>query len=141
MVLERLRDTSLQVDITKYEFNLTEVYYLDLIVTTNSIRIDPKKLETIRSQETLENVKDVQSFLGFTNFYRRFIAKFSAIASLLTALTKKEKTFIQTLEAKAAFQKLKATFLEGPILAHFDPDLEIVVETDASNHVRASILS
>jgi len=92
-VLERLGKASLQVDITKCEFNATEVYYLGLIVTTRGIRIDPKKLETIRSWESPANVKDVQSFLGFANFYRRFITKFSAIASPLTALTKKNQTF------------------------------------------------
>lgn len=95
-VLQRLETAGLQIDITKCELNATEVHYLDLVVTTNGIRMDPKKLETIRSWETPANVKDVQSFLSFANFYRRFIARFSAIATPLTSLTKKGVPFSWT---------------------------------------------
>jgi len=55
--------------------------------------MDPKKVETIKNWETPLNVKDIQSFLGFANFYRLFISRFSAITSPLTALTKKDKPF------------------------------------------------
>ena len=140
-VLQRLADAGLQVDVTKCEFHVTEVHYLGLIITTSGVRMDPKKLETIRNWEQPVNVKDVQSFLGFANFYRRFIARFSAIASPLTALTKKGTTFNWTIKSEEAFLALKAEFLKQPILAHFNPDLKIVVETDASDYVSAGILS
>ena len=99
------------------------MYYLGLIVTTSGVRMDPKKVETIKNWETPLNVKDVQSFLGFVNFYRRFIPRFSAIASPLTALIKKDKLFQWTPDANSVFERLKAEFLKQPILAHFNPDL------------------
>lgn len=141
LVLQKLLDAGLQVDITKCEFHATEVHYLGLIVTTQGIRMDPKKIATIQNWEAPTNVADVQAFLGFANFYRRFIAKFSAIALPLTALTKKNQNFTWNKEAQGAFDKLKAEFIKEPILAHFDPDLEIVLETDASDYVAAGVLS
>jgi hypothetical protein len=129
------------VDITKCEFHATEVHYLGLIVTTSGVRMDPKKIETIKNWELPSNVKDVQAFLGFANFYRRFIARFSAIATPLTALTKKDKPFKWTHQATEAFEFLKAEFIKQPILAHFDPDLQIVLETDASDYVAAGVIS
>jgi len=140
-VLDRLIEAGLQVDVTKCEFHATEVHYRGLIVTTSGVRMDPKKVETIKNWETPSNVKDVQSFLGFANFYRRFIPRFSAVASPLTALTKKDKPFRWTPEATSAFERLKAEFIKQPILAHFDPDLQIVLETDASDYVAAGVLS
>jgi len=66
---------------------------------------------------------EVQSFLGFTNFYRRFIQNYSRIARPLTELTKKEKKegWAWNQEAQAAFKELKQRFTTAPILAHFDP--------------------
>lgn len=142
LVLRRLLDAGLQVDITKCEFHATEVQYLGLIVSTKGIRMDPKKIATVQYWETPKCVKDVQAFLGFANFYRRFIAKFSTIASALTALTKKSlHKFVWTNETQSAFDRLKAEFVKQPVLAHFNPDLEIILETDASDYVAAGILS
>jgi hypothetical protein len=83
----------------------------------------------------------VQSFLGFANFYRRFIRNYSAITRPLTTLTKKDIPFVFDEQAVAAFKNLKDAFLGAPILAHYDPDLELWVETDASNYMVAGMLS
>ena len=142
LVLQRLLDAGLQADITKCEFHATEVQYLGLIVSTQGIRMDPKKVATVQYWETPKCIKDVQAFLGFANFYRRFIAKFSAVASPLTGLTKKSLVkFNWTDEAQSAFDQLKAEFIKQPVLAHFNPDLEIILETDASDYVAAGVLS
>ena len=77
LVLQRLLDAGLQVDITKCEFHATEVQYLGLIVSTKGIRMDPKKVATVQYWETPSCVKDVQAFLGFANFYRREILHYS----------------------------------------------------------------
>ena len=97
-VLERLREAGLQVDIDKCAFSITEVKYLGLIITTRGIQMDPEKVSAVVDWLPPKNVKDVQSFLGFTNFYRRFIQGFSAVASPLTKLTKKDHAFSWTPE-------------------------------------------
>lgn len=141
LILAKLREAGLQVDITKCEFHVTEVSYLGLIVTTEGIKMDPKKVSAIAEWPALENVKDVQSFLGFANFYRRFIYGFSKIVAPLTALTKKGVPFRMTDECQRAFQSLKTAFTSDVVLRHFDPDRETIVETDASDFVLGGILS
>ncbi|KAH0358992.1 hypothetical protein KCU65_g10159, partial [Aureobasidium melanogenum] len=141
LVLEKLREAGLQVDITKCEFNVEQVEYLGLMVTTEGTRMDPKKVQTILEWPELKNVKDVQSLLGFANFYRRFIYGFSAIVSPLTALTKKGVQFKMDEKALEAVETLKKAFTSNTILRHFDPDRETIVETDASDFVSGGILS
>ena len=68
-VLKRLHKRELQVDINKCKFNTTRVKYLGMIVTTEGIEIDTKKIEAIQKWEAPSTVKDVQVFLGFANFY------------------------------------------------------------------------
>ena len=141
VVLERLRKAGLQIDITKCEFHTTSVAYLGLIITTEGVRMDPVKVETIVNWPVPANVKDVQSFLGFANFYRRFIVGYSSLVKDLTALTGKNVTWAWGPKHQAAFDKLREAFTSEIILAHFDPDRKIVVETDASDYVSAGILS
>ena len=87
-VLRRLHKRGLQVDIDKCEFNTTRVKYLGMIVTTNGIEMDTEKVEAIQKWEAPLSVKDVQAFLGFANFYRRFIPDFSKKVKPLNELTK-----------------------------------------------------
>ena len=68
-VLECLQIAGLQIDISKCEFNVTEVCYLDIIITTDSICMDPQKVQVIVNWETPTCVKDIQAFIGFANFY------------------------------------------------------------------------
>ena len=103
--------------------------------------MDPAKVDAVKDWETLSNLKDVQAFLVFANFYQRFILVYSTIVAPLIALIKKDRKFLWDAEAQSAFQQLKEAFCSAPILAHFDPDSECVVKTDVSDYVSAGILS
>jgi len=92
-VLKRLRAVGLQVDIEKCEFSVTEIKYLGLIITIHGIKMDSEKVNAVMDWAAPRDVKDVQSFLSFVNFYRRFIKKFSKLAGSLTALTRKDQPF------------------------------------------------
>jgi len=140
-ILEKLRAAGLQIDITKCDFHVQKVSYLGLIVTTEGIQMDPKKVSAIVDWPELRNLKDVQSLLGFANFYRRFIYGFSKIVGPLIALTKKGVEFNMNPSASAAVETLKKAFTSDTILRHFDPDKETIVETDASDFVSGGILS
>lgn len=118
-----------------------ETKYLGLILTPNENRMDMKKVLDVLEWSTPKNLHDVQVFLGFANFYRRFTLGYSKIVAPLTALTKKNIKFEWTEEREEAFQTLKRMFTTAAILAHFDPDRRIVVETDESDYVSAGILS
>jgi hypothetical protein len=144
-VLKALSDAGLHLKPEKCQFHKQEVKYLGFIITTNGIRMDPSKVSCILSWETPKSVTDVQCFLGFANFYRRFIKDYSAVVTPLTGMTRKEGgkylPFIWGPEQQTAFDHLKYAFTTAPILRHFDYDREIVVETDASDYVSAGILS
>ena len=87
------------------------------------------------------NVKDVQSFLSFANFYQRFIYGYSKLASSLICLIKKDVSFEWITECQSAFDALKKAFTSDVILRHYNLNLKIIVETDASDYVSEGILS
>ena len=87
-MLERLKKAGLYIDVDKSEFYTQSVKYLGIIITTNGLRMDPEKVQAVQEWPVLKNVKDVLAFLGFANFYRRFILGFDRIALPLTELTK-----------------------------------------------------
>ncbi|KAH0610200.1 uncharacterized protein H6S33_011727 [Morchella sextelata] len=140
-VLKVLDENHVHLKPEKCEFMVQETKYLGLILTPNGNRMDPEKVIDVLEWTTPTNLRDVQVFLGFANFYRRFILGYSKIVAPLTALTKKNVKFEWTDEREEAFQTLKKMFTTAPILAHFNPDRKIVIETDASDYVSAGILS
>jgi hypothetical protein len=89
---------------------------------------------------TLVNVKDVQSFLNFANFYRRFVYEFSNIADSLINLIKKKTKFLWIDKCQIAFEILKKTFIFDVILKHFDFDRFIIVEIDVFDYISSDIL-
>ena len=132
-VFSRLRDSGLQIDIDKCEFEVQSTKYLGFIIDAGKgIRMDPEKIKAINEWEAPRTVKAVQSFLGFANFYRRFIANFSVLAKPLLDTTKKDSKFYWTQEADIAFDQFKAIFTSSPVLEKFDYTRRTVLETDAS---------
>ena len=94
--------------------------------------MDPSKLETMSKQPIPTKKKEVQAFLGFANYYRRFIDNYTAKAHPLIDLTK-DVPFTCGHAQQQAFDELRARFFSAPILTQFDRTLETIMETDASN--------
>jgi len=144
-VLKALSQAELHLKPEKCHFHKQEVKYLGFIITTKGIRMDPEKVSCVLGWETSKNITDVQCFLRFANFYRRFIKDYSKVLTPLTRLTKKEGRkyipFVWGLEQQAAFDLLKKAFTMAPILRHFDYDREMIVKTDTSDYISAGILS
>jgi hypothetical protein len=140
-ILQRLRDASLQVDIDKCEFSVHETKYLDLIVDRDEIRMNSEKIETILQWTTSQNLKQVQRFLEFCNFYRRFIRNFAKIVKSLIKLIRKNVSFTWNEICKHAFDLLKRTVIEASILTHFDSKKQTYIKSDSSNFVFAEVLS
>ena len=99
------------------------------------------KVKTIKDWPEPRKVKDIQSFLGFANFYRRFISGYSNIVVPLTRLLRKGTPWSFGVEARRAFEALKNAFTTAPILTHWIPNLPLIVETDASDFALGAILS
>jgi len=101
------------------------------------------KVEAVLSWKIPNSLTEVQSFLGFANFYRLFIKDYSKVARPLTELTKKGTgtKWAWTEEAGKAFKELKTRFTTAPILAHFDATKPVIIETDASDFAIGAVLS
>ena len=140
-VLERLKTAGLQVDIDKCEFHQQSVKYLGLIISTDGIRMDPDKIRAVIEWAQPRLVKELQGFLGFANFYRRFIKDYSRVVLPLINLTRKDQPYLWRHAQESAFQELKNRFTSAPILQHFDFELPTRVESDASDGVTGAVLS
>lgn len=140
-VLERLRNAGLQIDLKKCEFHVTRTKYLGFIISTDGIEVDPDKISVVKNWKPPTTVRGIQSFLGFCNFYRRFIRNYGIIARPLVNLTKTGVKFTWTQVCQDSFQKLKSMLVSAPILQHYSERLETRIETDASDGVVAGVLS
>ncbi|MBW0557747.1 hypothetical protein O181_097462 [Austropuccinia psidii MF-1] len=98
------------------------------------------KVQKILNWPPPRNLKALQSFLSFANFYRRFIKNYSKKISSLTSFLKKDSCFPLNEEALSQFNQVKEAFTAAPILSHFSPSLPTIVETDASNYALGAVL-
>jgi len=89
----------------------------------------------------LDNLFEVQQFLGFCNYYRRFIPKYFEKAKPSTRSTKKEEPFVCESEQQLAFETIIRAFTTAPALRQFDHEREVIIETDASDYVSAGVSS
>ncbi|KAL2104482.1 hypothetical protein VUR80DRAFT_423 [Thermomyces stellatus] len=146
-VLERLRAAGLYAKPSKCEFYQHQVEFLGYILSPDGVSMDPKRIETVESWPIPQSYHDIQVFLGFCNFYRRFIEKYAKVSRPLSDLLKGSKNGKKpgpvqlNNEAMKAFHDLKAKFTTAPLLRHFDPKKRTRVETDASKFAVAAVLS
>jgi hypothetical protein len=103
--------------------------------------VSPSRDNVVRSWKAPNTVRGVQSFLGFCNFYRRFIRDYGRIAKPLVNLTKNTVPFDFNESCWNAFEQLKHKLCSADVLRHYDPDLKSRIETDASDGVIAGVLS
>jgi hypothetical protein len=142
LVMKRLQDAGLQIDIDKCDFEAKSVKYLGFIVEVGQgIRVDPEKIKAVQLWERPRTVRGVRGFVGFANYYRDFVPKFSDIALPLTTLTKKDVPFVWSPQCEQAFELLKTLLISAPVLAQWDPERKTVVETDSSGYAVGGALS
>jgi len=139
MALQLLRSHKLYGKLSKCSFGAKSVEYLGHILKSNGIAMDPHKVSAITDWPQPRNKKDVQSFLGLVNYYRRFIRGCSGIAKPLTLLTGKVE-FQWTEPQENAFHELKQAISQAPVLRTFEPDDPVTVTTDASSYALGAVL-
>ncbi|MBW0561558.1 hypothetical protein O181_101273, partial [Austropuccinia psidii MF-1] len=140
-VFQRLREKNLFAKASKCVFHDSSVGYLGYIASSEGLKMDSSKAQQILNWPQPRNIKALQSFLGFANFYPCFIKNYSYKLTSLTSLVKKDSPFIFNEEALSQFQILREAFTTAPILAHFNPSLPAIVETNASDYALGAVLS
>lgn len=131
----------MKVNLKKCKFHTDRVEFLGYEVSPIGVNMLPDRIKVIDDWAIPKTVKEVQSFLGFCNFYRSFIALYSEFAAPLTDLTKKDRIWSWTEREQFAFDYLKRQFVTADIVRHFDAKLPIVLETDASDFAISGVLS
>jgi transposase InsO family protein len=140
-VLERLRQHKLYAKAEKCEFDKDRCEFLGYIISESGVHMDNNKIKAVLEWPQPTTIRQLQAFLGFANFYRRFISRFSRICAPMTRLLKKDTPFKFGPDQQQAFDTLKDAFRSAPVLGHFDPTKPIHLETDASDFAIAGILS
>ncbi len=132
-ILLRLWEVGLQIDIDKCEFEVKSIKYLEFILKVEkNIQMNPQKIKAIMNWQAPRSVKRVQSFIGFANFYWKFIKNFSNLIMSIMALIWKDTSFKWIKKADQGFKKLKTMFISVSILVLFDHTCMTVMKTDFS---------
>ena len=150
-VLKAFLKTKFYVKLSKYQFFMKRIFFVKFIIMNEKVKMKKNHIITVLNWLKLKNIFEIQSFIDFTNFYRRFIKKKFCIAAELTSMLKnskdvlKKKLILQISEFLISeianfFHKLIWVFTTALFLRHFNSKKKIWVETDVSEFVILNIL-
>ena len=140
-MLKKLKKVDLQMNIEKCEFFKKEMIFLDVILSVNDLRMNSKKMKIIINWTRFTNLKKIQVFVNFVNFYRRFIRDFLKKIRILIRMIKKFVKFEWIVKIEKVFNLFKKTMTEIFIFRHYDRIKQIILKIDFSNYVNAKVLS
>ncbi|MBW0519639.1 hypothetical protein O181_059354 [Austropuccinia psidii MF-1] len=117
-VLSRLKANNLFAQASKCLFHDSSVEYLGHVISSEALKLDKEEVQNILNWPPPRNLKALQSFLGFANFYCFYIKNYSKKISSLTRFLKKDSSFTLNEEALRQFNQLKEAFTTAPILLY-----------------------
>ncbi len=141
LILNRLREADLQIDINKCEFHVQKTIFLELLISIEELKMNSRKMQAVVDWSTLNNLTQIQFFIDFCNFYRRFIKNFSKIVRSMIQLTQKKIIFEWNEVCQIVFDHMKRRMIETSILRHFDQTRETILEIDSFDYVNDEVLS
>ena len=140
-VLKRLQENDLYAKAEKCSFEQSNIKYLSVIISENKGQIDEEKLSGVLEQPVPTKFKQVQAFLGFANFYQRFIENFAKMSKLLSDLIKKYSIQTWGIEQQNTFEVWKRAFITAPVLKIPNDEDLFKLSTDVSNFATSAVLS
>ena len=132
LVFDRIRASSLFLKAAKCKFERESITFLGFVVSGKGVEANPSFVQGVTSFPTPRTLKETQRFLGLAGYYRRFVPQYSRVAKPLSFLTSKNIPFKWEADQENAFLELKRLMSTAPVLAHFNPEYETIVQTDAS---------
>ncbi len=141
LVLHRLQETDLQMNINKCKFHVQKIFFLKLLLFIEELKMNFRKVQAVVEWSTSTNLIQMQFFVNFCNFYRRFIKNFSKIVHSLIQLTQKEMIFEWDQACQTIFNHMKKWMTEAFILRHFDQNRKTILEINSFNYINDDILS
>jgi hypothetical protein len=140
LVLQRLTENNLTIEISKTEFIKKEIDFLGFTIKYNTISPSSKNVESIRNMPYPNTIKQVRQFLGACNFFRRHIKNFADKVKPLNELLKKNTKFEFNYDCKEAFDKMKKIITEKPVLSIPNYNRIFIIQTDASDYCLGAAL-
>ena len=135
-----MKELDLHLKIKKCKFGVSQINYLGMVLSPGQIKMDQIKLNGIKQWPTPKTMKDVRSFMGFTNFYRKFIGNYLNIARPLIDLTKKNEPWNWNDACENVFNQLKNIFMKEPVLQLPDLTKPFAITADASKYTSGVLL-
>jgi ribonuclease HI len=139
-VLARAKEYGLEINFKKCQFLKRKIEFLGYVIEGGTIRPSPEKTIAVQNFPEPKNIKQIQSFLGLTGYFRKFIENYSKIAKPLSDLLRNETEFRFGVEQKQAFEALKQSLTNDPVLHIFRQGAKLELHTDASSHGFGAIL-
>ncbi len=136
-----LREAELQMNIWKCKFNVEETVFLEVIVSEQDLCMNLSKMIIIVNWTTSINLKEIQSFVRFVNFYRHFIRDFFKLVKPFTQLIRKDTFFVWNEVCIQAFRNLKKQISFASVFCHFNLKCQTILKINALNYVKDEILS
>jgi hypothetical protein len=140
LVLDVLREHKLYAKLTKCEFMKKAMLFLGHTVSAEGISPERLKQDAITNWERPSSVKQLQSFLGLANYYRKLIRNYSQEANPMVKLLKKDTRFHWGPDQDSSFQQLKDLLSTAPVLRIADPQKPFVIHVDASDNAIGCVL-
>ena len=140
-VLEALDNYGLKLQLDKCVFFATEVSYLGYIISKDGLRASNERVQAILQYATPTDLKQLESFVGKLNYYRKFLPAFASVCAPLNQLRCKDTPWKWSTECVVAFGQLKQMLADKTRLVHFDPEKPIVLPTDASPYGIGAVIS
>ena len=141
LVFERIAQANLKLKPKKCSLFQRETLYLGHIISGDGVRCDPDKVKAVKEWTAPRNLRQVRSFVGLVNYYRRFIRNYADLAIPLYDLQKKKTRFHWGADEQKSFEKLKLALISAPVMAFPQAEGRYILDTDASGYGIGGVLS
>ncbi|XP_045779560.1 uncharacterized protein LOC123877097 [Maniola jurtina] len=139
-VMQRAREVNLKLNKDKCKFSVKEVCFLGYVFSKEGAKVDQEKVKAIVNMPTPTNVKELQRVLGMINYLGPFIQNMSEKTQVLRNLLKKDSVWVWDENCEKSFQSLKNAITNAPVLAHYNPNIPIVLSVDSSKKALGAVL-
>ncbi len=140
LILNRLREVDLQININKCKFHVQKIIFLKLFMLIEKLKMNSRKMQEVIDWSTLNNFTQMQFFIDFCNFYQRFIKNFLKIVCSIIWLIQKKIIFEWNEVCQTVFNHMKKCMTETSILRHFDQTCNFILEINSFNYVNNEVL-
>ncbi len=141
LILNRLWEADLQIDINKCKFHVQKIIFLKLLMSIEQLKMNSRKMQAVVDWSTLNNLTQMQFFIDFCNFYQHFVKNFSKIVHSMIQLTQKKIIFEWNEVCQIIFNHMKRCMIKTFILRHFDQTHETTLEINSFDYINDEVLS